>query len=479
MAYFPHNLHRGGYPYCHPERPYPQVDEIPWGFYFDIPLQLPSQPVPSFNADHPVFQIWSPPAMYKYPSSNEYQNAVVPHSEPDPYSFPQASSEARYGYSSQNAYSRNTAVSQPIERHPSRPSHFPNGISSPSPSPPPPPRHAPGWDNGYGFEFGIDESVSGYTGSYPQDCDGVIAPCFKVGSADCGWYRFELQYFRDGSQLRVTRVDDEDERENRKYKQFPPFVQKWLQGTTRFSFAEIKELAHDIIEKRKRYILGVSDCHNFAIDLVHKIFNSYKLVPAAMKLGTSAVRQLVRPVCLAITKALEWTGVIREPLEKAFRRLYPHDRVEDHNVNIQGQSHHGQDYNDQDYHDRDYHDRDYHDRDYHDRDYHDKHHDDQNYGDQYSRDWNSLCQKSSARGYDNRNYRDEYHSDRNYHSQSHSTHSYDSQNYRGQYSGDHNYHSGSYPAHNCDNQDYHDQYSRDQYHYDRDRYDRNSCGHYS
>nr|KMM66541.1 hypothetical protein CPAG_02879 [Coccidioides posadasii RMSCC 3488] len=171
---------------------------------------------------------------------------------------------------------------------------------------------------------------------------------------------------------------------NRKYKRFPPFVQKRLQGTTRFSFAEIREFAHGIIEKRKRYILGVSDCHNFAIDLVHKIFNSYKLVPAAMKLGTSALRQLVRPVCLAITEALEWTGVIREPLQNAFRWLYPQVCVGDRDVNSHGQS-------------------------YHDQHRHHQNRHQQNYCDQYSRDRNFHSRDYVAQGYDNQKYCDQYH----------------------------------------------------------------------
>nr|KMM66542.1 hypothetical protein CPAG_02880 [Coccidioides posadasii RMSCC 3488] len=152
MAYYPHNL-----PPCADE-----VDEIPWQFYSDIPLQLPSQPGPSFNQDQPVFQIWSPPKTHKCPVQT------------NPYSFPQASSDSPHGFPNPNAYQRNLAVSQPFERHSSRPSRSQVGISSLSPSPSP--HHALVWDNGYGFQFGIDESVSGYTGSYPQDCDGVIAP---------------------------------------------------------------------------------------------------------------------------------------------------------------------------------------------------------------------------------------------------------------------------------------------------------------
>ncbi|KAL1985601.1 hypothetical protein VTN96DRAFT_7581 [Rasamsonia emersonii] len=135
------------------------------------------------------------------------------------------------------------------------------------------------------------------------------------------WYRYELQYYENGSQLRVTRSGEDDDLIDRmNYKKMPHVVKRVFQGRTHFSFRQIHQIAEYIIAKRRRYILDVSDCHNFAIDLIHKILTIPNLALLGVKLGASTLR-FGKPLFLGITKILEWTGQIKDPIKQRIEGL--------------------------------------------------------------------------------------------------------------------------------------------------------------
>ncbi|EEP82062.1 predicted protein [Uncinocarpus reesii 1704] len=156
----------------------------------------------------------------------------------------------------------------------------------------------------------------------------------EIGSDEYGWYRYELQYFKRGSELRVTRVADEESMERLRYKKVPLAVKKIFKGSTEMSFGQIESIGQRIINRRKRYILGVSDCHNFAIDLIAAIVCSPKPILTGVKVGAAAIRYVAKPIFLAITKVLEWAGVITEPLQKALGWLYPRYPLRDEKTDI-------------------------------------------------------------------------------------------------------------------------------------------------
>ncbi|KAL2009333.1 hypothetical protein VTN00DRAFT_7527 [Thermoascus crustaceus] len=137
----------------------------------------------------------------------------------------------------------------------------------------------------------------------------------EVGSSCSGrWYRYELQYYREGSRLRVTPSDEEDiERMN--YEEMPHVVKQVFRGKTRLSFGQISDIAQCIISKRRRYILGVSDCHNFAIELINQILTFRNMAFMGVKLGESIIRRTFKPIFLGVTRVLEWAGKIRDPLQ--------------------------------------------------------------------------------------------------------------------------------------------------------------------